>query len=59
MREINFFKTTSGKSPIEDFLNTLSSRQAQKVSWVLEIIEESSFVPKQYFKKLVNTENIW
>ncbi len=50
MREINFFKTTSGKSPVEDFLNSLSSRQTQKISWVLELIEEGTFVPKQYFK---------
>ncbi|GMR25390.1 MAG: hypothetical protein BMS9Abin39_0685 [Ignavibacteria bacterium] len=26
---------------------------------VLEIIEESHIVPKQYFKKLVNTDDIW
>ena len=26
---------------------------------ILEIIEELQIVPNQYFKKLVNTDNIW
>jgi len=50
MREIRFYKTISGKSPISDFLNSLSDKQAQKVSWVLEVIEELRIIPKQYFK---------
>ena len=59
MREVNFYKSSSGKSPIIDFLDSLSGKQAQKITWVLEIIEESRIVPKQYFKKLINTDNIW
>ena len=59
MREISFYKTISGKSPINDFLDSLSGKQAQKVSWVLEVIEELHIIPKQYFKKLVNTDDIW
>lgn len=50
MREVNFYKTSSGKSPIKDFLDSLSGKQVQKIAWVLEIIEESYIVPKQYFK---------
>ena len=30
MKEIKFYKTLSGKSPIEDFLDSLSSKEAQK-----------------------------
>lgn len=59
MREVNFYKSSSGKCPINDFLDSLSGKQAQKITWVLEIIEESRIVPKQYFKKLINTDNIW
>ncbi len=59
MREVNFYKSRSGKSPINDFLDSLSGKQVQKITWVLEIIEESHIVPKQYFKKLVNTDDIW
>jgi phage-related protein len=59
MREILFYRTTSGASPIEDFLDSLSGKQAQKVIWVLSLIQELDAVPSQYFKKLVNTEDIW
>jgi phage-related protein len=59
MREIKFFKSTNGESPIENFLDSLSAKQAQKVTWVLQLIEEMDRVPELYFKKLVNTEDIW
>ena len=59
MREVNFYKSRSGKSPINDFLDSLSGKQLQKITWVLEIIEELQIVPKQYIKKLVNTDDIW
>ena len=44
---------------MEEFLDALTSKQAQKVAWVLQLIEELEVVPTQYFKKLVNTEDIW
>jgi phage-related protein len=59
IREITFYKTFSGKSPIEEFLDTLSSKQAQKVIWVLNLIENLEIIPRQYFKKMVNTDDIW
>lgn len=59
MRTINFYRTETGDCPIEEFLDSLSSKQAQKVAWVLRLIEELDLVPGQYFEKLVNTEDIW
>jgi len=59
MRKVDFYKTISGKSPISDFLDSLSGKQVQKITWVLEVIEELRIIPKQYFKKLVNTNDIW
>ncbi len=59
LREIKFYKTAKGKSPVEEFFNTLSAKQAQKVIWVLKLIEELNMIPKQYFKKMVNTDDIW
>ena len=44
---------------MEEFLDVLTSKQAQKIAWVLQLIEELEVVPTQYFKKLVNTEDIW
>jgi len=59
MRTVNFYRTESGKSPVEDFLDSLSGKQAQKVIWVLRLVEELDVVPRQYLKKLVNTDDIW
>ncbi len=59
MREIDFFLTNSGYHPVVRFLDSLSSKQAQKVAWVLQLVEDLEIVPKQYFKKLVNTDDIW
>ena len=59
MREIVFYRTESGGCPIEEFLDGLTSQQALKVAWVLQLIEELDVVPVQYFKKLVHTDDIW
>jgi len=40
-------------------LDSLSGKQAQKVAWTLQLIEEIPIVPTKYFKKLVNTDDIW
>lgn len=59
MREIIFYKTLAGESPIEDFLDSLNGKQAQKVTWVLQLIEDLERVPTAYFKKLQSTDGIW
>jgi len=57
--EILFYKKENGFSPIDDFLDSLNSKQVLKVTWVLNLIEEHNNVPKTYFKKMVNTDGIW
>ena len=59
MRKVNFYKTASGRSPIEEFLDTLTAKQAQKVAWVLNLVEELNIVPAQYFQKMKNTKGLW
>lgn len=59
MRKIIFYKTPKGNNPVKDFLNSLSDKQAKKVVWVLRLVRDLNFVPKEYFKKLVNTNGIW
>ena len=51
MRDIKFFKFESGKSPIADFLNSLSGKQAKKITWVLELFAESDLLSGQYLKE--------
>ena len=59
MREVSFYRTASGHCPVEQFLDSLTARQSTKVTWTLRLIEELELVPKQYFKKLVGTDDIW
>lgn len=58
-RIVIFYKTADGKCPIQAFLDSLPSKVAQKVTWVLNLLEDLEFVPASYFKKLVGTEEIW
>ena len=59
MKEIKFYKTQTGNIPVEEFLDSLPSKYAQKVAWVLELVEKLDQVPVQYFKKLKSTDDIW
>ena len=51
-RQVAFYRNASGSSPVEEFLDSLPSKAAQKVVWVLSLIEELEIVPAKYFKKL-------
>jgi phage-related protein len=55
---VNFYKTSTLKCPVKDFLDSLSGKVAQKVTWVLSLIEEINVVPTKYFKKLLPFD-IW
>jgi phage-related protein len=58
MRNVLFYHLESGRCPVMEFLDSLDSKTAQRVTWVLDLIEELERIPSQYFKKLENTE-IW
>ena len=57
MKKVCFFKRANGSSPVEEFIDGLTDKQAQKVTWVLRLIEDMDIIPVQYWKKLTN--NIW
>ncbi len=40
-------------------MDSLSDQHAQKVAWVLRLVEQLDRVPEQYLKKLVGTEDLW
>jgi len=58
-RHIKFYRTSTGKCPVEDFLNSLPGKATQKITWVLSVIEELDIVPTKYFKKINNNEDIY
>jgi len=59
VRSVVFYRTSTGECPVEQFLDALSAKQATKVTWVLSLIETLATVPRQYFKKLSGTNDIW
>jgi len=54
-----FYKTVDGNCPVQDFLDSLPGKVAQKVAWALSLLEDLEVVPSSYFKKLVGTKEIW
>jgi len=59
VRTIEFYRTPAGKCPVEEFLDALPDRDAQKVTWVLRLIERMGTVPQEYLKKLAGMEDLW
>ncbi len=59
MRRTVAFYREDERCPVTEFLNTLPGKTAQKVLWVLKLVEAMSRIPIQYFKKLEGTEGIW
>lgn len=59
MREVVFYRTDSGDCPVEEFLDSLSAKQAQKVTWVMSLIEDLEVVPVKFFKKMTGTDDLW
>lgn len=59
MREIIFYTTEAGHCPVEDFLDSLTEKQVDRVIWVFDLVKTQDSVPTKYLKKLVNTDDIW
>jgi phage-related protein len=56
MRTIQFYRTASGACPVED---SLPGKHAQKVAWVLRLVERLDVVPESYLKKLSGSSGLW
>jgi len=58
-RTVLFYRTIDGRCAVQEFLDSLPGKVAQKIVWVLRLLEELDRVPASYFKKLAGTEDIW
>jgi phage-related protein len=58
-RTVTFYRTVDGKCPVQEFLDSLPAKAAQKIVWALRLLEDMDRVPASYFKKLAGTEDIW
>ena len=59
MRNVLFYRTANNRCPVEEFLDSLPSKAAQKVVWVLKLLEDLEFIPAIYFSKMSGTDDIW
>lgn len=59
MSRIEFFKIENGNCLVEEFLDSQPAKVAQKITWVLKIIEEGKIISKQFFKKMSGSDEIW
>ena len=59
MRKIKFYRLETGKCPVEKIFDSLTNKQFEKISFVLDLIEQIDIVPRKYFKKLKGTDDIW
>ena len=59
VRSVVFYTTSTGKCPVQEFLEKLSDKQAEKILWVIRLVSELDMVPASYFKKLPGTDGIW
>jgi phage-related protein len=57
-RAVDFYKTETQNCPVRDFLDSLPGKTAQKITWVLSLIEELDVISEKFFKKLKPHE-IW
>jgi phage-related protein len=59
MREIVFYQTWSGRSPVGEFIRGLSDREQEKIAWVFKNVRQSDRVSSKYLKKLADTNQLW
>jgi len=59
MREIIFYRAENGRCPVEEYLDSLSNKQVEKVFFVLQLVESLDIVPRKFFKKLESTADLW
>ena len=59
MRQIEFYRGETGRSPVEEYFDSLSNKQFEKILFILDLIEQIDIVPRKFFKKLKNTDSIW
>ena len=57
-RVIKFYRTETNKCYIEEFMDSLNDKVAQKILAVFKIIESDEIVSSKFFKKLTGID-IW
>lgn len=59
MRKVIFYHLNNGRGPVNEFLDSLTNKQVEKIFFVLDLIESIEQVPAKFLKKLSSTDDIW
>ncbi|HEX6370307.1 MAG TPA: type II toxin-antitoxin system RelE/ParE family toxin [Longimicrobium sp.] len=59
MREILYYRSWSGRSPVEEFIGSLPEKPRNRVVAALDLIERAETTLPQLFKKLPGTGGLW
>jgi phage-related protein len=59
MKEILFYSQSNERSPIQEFIDSLNAKQAQKILWALKLVRNIERVPEEYLKKIKGSNDIW
>jgi len=59
MREIKFYRTRSGRSPVDEFLSELPLDARAKIFQALDVVRTVRHPSTEYLKKLRGTEILW
>jgi hypothetical protein len=55
MRKIQFYRSEMGKCPVEEYFDSLTNKQFEKISFVLDLIEQIDIVPRKNENKTIST----
>lgn len=59
MKKVVFYTLANGSKPVAEYIKSLPSRHAEKIVFVLELIESTTMVPAKFLKKLKGTDDLW
>ena len=59
MKTIVFYTLENGRKPVAEYIQALPVKQAEKIVFVLDLIETVDVIPRKFFKKLTSTDGIW
>lgn len=59
MRDIEWYETRSGRSPVREFLNELPPEARAKITRALDTVRAVERPSTEYLKKLRGTEDLW
>lgn len=59
-RRIEFFKTQSGRCPVEDYILEIKYRKERaRIAKALEAVQAASILPQSIFKKMAGRDSLW